>query len=854
MIAWATDPSAMETEIDSYHALVENSRRELSFVQSETERWTRNFELARHKVIGALAESKQRNQQLGDDARIMLDLCQLEMGKNLEAHEGSAEAPSDVGTLIATKKRGASSQNPSSILHKVLQELQYRQEIFGKCVREYEQLVSASSLVDINAAPVISITLDDGSSGLSGPPATTTGMDITTMLNREEEKMMSRVRGLHSWLPSKDESIRKKRKKTSSLFQPLNGAEKAGFQKMKQRKDMGKEEAAKGKSESKAGESTEADPMEGDDDGGDDWEDDTDANEGLEALSEIIFAIQESVRDAESSLYDLGAFFPDDDAKGGSKGFSEKEDEGLPEYHGIFGKSVLQQYGLRLVKKGERVEAKPAVAMDKVSVKAEGKQEKGRGKGKGDKKKKDQQPPMPKDPSKAPPRLFDYTDEYSVVPIPSAISAQGPLVIGKDQESQLAKDVLGLKTETQWAQHLENVCRAPTNSRRKRKGVSQAVSIPLLSHPSSRTPTGLPLLVSPLSQYEDRFVGVMSGKQIGRPVPHTKEKMDKVPYPAKEDERELGYNACVEEARVQNPALLPPELEEAENTIMNYCQLVSHAAAMETDIRKLMNTASEWRKQASEVSYNTLWSEKAYQQVQMEDYTETRLNRKELIANGRFEGDNSPMSPIRSGSFLHIPGVPIKGYAKAGHGNNTKKKFVKAPSIPGQKSFYPPGAAAAMKQHVMASLGVGVNTVAGAGVGVQTGQAGIQMPSGEGENGVGVSNVAGPATMVDEVMISVSDNGISQEDDDVNSVVSLAPSVQSTNAAASDLVDNNGNGIAAAKAEGAYSSDATTKESGDRIDDCSVGPEGEADDDRKGRRGGVVGKGRKVVPVKKTRK
>jgi hypothetical protein len=548
MIAWATDPSAMETEIESYHALVENSRRELSFVEGEAERWKYNFELARHKVSSALAEGKRRNQQLGDDARQLLQLCLLETGKSLDADgDGGGSSLADVAaTAEGSKKRGMSSLNASNILHKTLQELSQCQDVFSKSVREYEQLVSASSLVDINAAPVISITLDEkdmpaptsipGAASTSALLPTSASGKISQMVQQEEEKMMSRIRSLQSWLPMKEENefgSKKKSKKTTKLWQPGSGADRGILSKSKaqSRKD-GKEKDEEGTN----GKDKSSDAKEGinaEEDGGeDDGDDEGEADESLEALSEMIFAMHGNVRDAENSLYDLSAFFPDDDGKSSSKAANSKGDEvategTVPEYHGIFGKSVLQQYGIKLVKKGEQGEKnrnaeKGASLSTKTTVKVETKPEKGKGKKEKGKKQEEKTIPLPKDPSKEPPRLFDYSAEYSVVSIPPSSGINPALVTGKEQEKLLAKKVLSLKSESQWAQHMEDMCRAPTNGRRKRKAVSQVVPVPLTSHATSRTPTGVPLLVSPLSQYEDRFVGVLKGSRLGSPCPTRK--------------------------------------------------------------------------------------------------------------------------------------------------------------------------------------------------------------------------------------------------------------------------------------------------------------------------------------------
>ena len=75
-----------------------------------------------------------------------------------------------------------------------------------------------------------------------------------------------------------------------------------------------------------------------------------------------------------------------------------------------------------------------------------------------------------------------------------------------------------LKTQADWEKHLEQVINNADGkgeggqSKRKRRGPT---SVPISSFAYGRTPRGVPLLVSPLSQFEDRYMGATYGGPQG---------------------------------------------------------------------------------------------------------------------------------------------------------------------------------------------------------------------------------------------------------------------------------------------------------------------------------------------------
>jgi hypothetical protein len=167
----------------------------------------------------------------------------------------------------------------------------------------------------------------------------------------------------------------------------------------------------------------------------------------------------------------------------------------------------------------------------------------------------------------------------------------------------------------------------------KRGGGSRAAGVvPLQTFVYGRTPRGVPLLLSPLSQFEDRFIGAVFG---GPPASSL--------YNGNIDPRANKSlpNAC---------AAMPLDLVREEDRVMEHCSMQSASASAESRDKRLRSTLLDLRRQreTSEVSQAT--AEQVYIHTLLEDTIESKRIRRELhaygIASEPLPDRKEPMSPL----------------------------------------------------------------------------------------------------------------------------------------------------------------------------------------------------------------
>ena len=246
----------------------------------------------------------------------------------------------------------------------------------------------------------------------------------------------------------------------------------------------------------------------------------------------------------------------------------------------------------------------------------------------------------------------------------------------------------------------------------------------------SRTPRGVPLIISPLSQFEDRYLGAVCGSLTGTgvgvgaaftvsptatavvsaAVPAVSQTAASeavansgvgsttpaaVPSPVagskvSSDKKAVNTfsaaSTCKEEAArcerqdavaVHVDVMLPASLIAAEDAALERCRLQSLAAAAENKIKRLRASNIEWCRQASETSQSLQRSKALFSQAHREDLMESKMIRRELIARGIITAKDTdpPLSPV--GEYL--PAVPLHAVGKGkGGGGPVNRKGVRS--------------------------------------------------------------------------------------------------------------------------------------------------------------------------------
>ena len=177
----------------------------------------------------------------------------------------------------------------------------------------------------------------------------------------------------------------------------------------------------------------------------------------------------------------------------------------------------------------------------------------------------------------------------------------------RQQGVQTATDLLKLSTEQEWSDYINNLQQQQSLlTKRKRRGAS-AINIHSFAVP--RTPRDVRLLISPLSQYEDRFLGTIyggntekDGEMIIQPVPL--------------------------------PVTMPSSVIIEEDAVMRRCRLQGLAAKSDMKVKRLQALITEWKKISSDNKKSVAKANMIYQNVVRDEYLENQRMKRELIVFG----------------------------------------------------------------------------------------------------------------------------------------------------------------------------------------------------------------------------
>lgn len=215
---------------------------------------------------------------------------------------------------------------------------------------------------------------------------------------------------------------------------------------------------------------------------------------------------------------------------------------------------------------------------------------------------------------------------------------------GLEWEKKVADPIISIGAqEHKWSASIDALL--STQARRKRR-LQIGASIPINSFVISRTPYDMPLLISPLSQYEDRYIGTVIG----------------------------------DKNRISPTVINSNVLSYEEKIAAERCRIQACAASAETRLRRLTVANIDWNKQLNESKNSLAKAENIYNQAIQDELLESRYIRKELISYGIAQSnpDEPPLSPLlslealRNNSLGEIKpmntkiGVPKGGVTKRG--------------------------------------------------------------------------------------------------------------------------------------------------------------------------------------------
>ncbi len=221
-----------------------------------------------------------------------------------------------------------------------------------------------------------------------------------------------------------------------------------------------------------------------------------------------------------------------------------------------------------------------------------------------------------------------------------------------------------LRGELECAKHLDSLVNTVDgrgdNTRRKRRAQT-TVHLQTFAYP--RTPRGIPLLVSPLSQFEDRYLGSLYGGPVGSSMWN--------------GSLNRGENTCHSLPRATT--LVPAEIVREENRVMTHCMLQSASATSEAKIRRLRSSILEVSKQKEASEIALARAHQVYVHTLLEDTLESKRIRRELQSCG------IGVYPATDLSLPMSPLAETSGWNSLTQGRNGTAAALAARGVWGQK-------------------------------------------------------------------------------------------------------------------------------------------------------------------------
>ena len=559
--------------MQKYKLAADRARQELESLQADEERWARCFDSARLQLGSSLSVCQRENDRLQLDAERLYELSVVECGPGVR------------------KRRNLHMRD-------ILEELDFRQEQLEAVVEEYcEVAKKACSTSSSSSSSTPSSSLS--SSSLAVGTATATVVEMTVEeLDYAEDAVCSQF-------PPDGEAPTVKASPVP--VDPKPDPASVGLPSKPSTANTAANEADVVKNQSRL-RTRRTRKLDGDD------EDETTA-EGADdnrskSCSEFMAqfaAIEGSIRVSESAADDVTPFFTDDGDGGNfnptlsklaaQQQCSKKASNSLPGPY-----SSLPGQGLQGPAGGLAISGVVAGASTA--------------------------PPAPSA------TVGDLTStsalpSTSIMPSASTLPYLWDSNKEKEKEKKLAEPFAAPRSIDEWAEILTTACQEDSSAaapRRKSNPASNAINV--TSFVFHRTPRDVPLLVTPLSQFEDRYLGAVAG-----PSPHI-------------------TSADVLAA----DGYLPAELVGAENDAILRCRLQSLAAQAQTKIVRLRARNADLLRQRGDAGLSLRKAQGLFSQARRDTVLETKWHRRELYMYGllaRKETD-PPLSPIEDYTSLLV--------------------------------------------------------------------------------------------------------------------------------------------------------------------------------------------------------
>ena len=192
--------------------------------------------------------------------------------------------------------------------------------------------------------------------------------------------------------------------------------------------------------------------------------------------------------------------------------------------------------------------------------------------------------------------------------------------------------------------------------------------MPLSTFAYARTPRGVPLLVSSLSQYEDKYIGAVLGGPVGYALAPYGKGITGVNFINRKDQNSLPRAMDILAAKYS-------DIVQKETAAIKRCTLQSACASSENRIRRLRHSIESFKSQAMDSVSSLVEAENSYAQALREDTMEKKRIRRNLQTCGIMptasRNQDTPLSPVAETSGWNSGPAPVK----ATWGGNPTKAF-----------------------------------------------------------------------------------------------------------------------------------------------------------------------------------
>ena len=661
-IAWNSKPAIMASDLLKSKAVAMKSREEFASLERDEERWAECFEISRHKLNTSLTTCQERNNRLRLESKHLYEMVLHECGPGL-----------------SVRKRRASQ------MREILEELDDRQMQLETSIEEYERIATSLSAngAKLNGDATLALLNEDVNCTATTAVATPHSWPIVHMSIDELDYPEDAV--IFSALSDGIDDP-----KRTLAYQDEGNENGNGSSNVKLATTRRKESRARNVKKQKSttnDESIDKDEVHENDDDEDSDGTVFDGNCRAGSLAEfcsMFAAVDSSVRLGEASLADLDPFFSDD----------ENEIDGSVSNVVSVGKGGLKTSGNGSSSSSAKVlpiAAKALTAGQKAaSLKAAG--------------------------------TWDSSIEYQ-----KEVKLAKPYVMPKDKTKDGSSDL-------HWAQCVAAASQCsdlvrvgalnksnPIVPRTRLARGAGSCAVNLSAFATSRTPRGVPLIISPLSQYEDRFLGSLCGSLTGigaetalnrsvlialssdsNSISHsgvttplittTNATASAEPSPQASNrssvDKKVTNNNVVNVNSFRDEILrlekqdtvavhvsvqLPACLVAAEDAALERCRLQSLAAAAENKIKRLRASNIEWCRQSAETGQSLVRSKALFSQAHRDDINEYKIIRRELLTYGIVTAKDTdpPLSPV--GEYAPIGSLHVVGKGRGGGGPINRK-------------------------------------------------------------------------------------------------------------------------------------------------------------------------------------